>query len=199
MGTGFFTPSTQSPPFEGHLSTHMMEKSMKANFISVCMCWWWLYVIFPFSFHLKMAKIELFCRMLGMIFVWTLLTSLAWSVVLRISLPQQVFTCFCIFPVDCASFVSRYCHASRQTYVEVNDTYSEGGTHEETLHSQSKARVMNKRRGDKVTIKTDCGFVRLTLWLRRTRIRKRVQAGQVFKYYRLPKWKVGETRLPWER
>ena len=39
---------------------------------------------------------------------------------------------------------------------------------------------------------TDCGFVRLTLWLRRTRMRKRVQAGQVFKYYRLPKWKVIE-------
>ena len=44
------------------------------------------------------------------------------------------------------------CYASRQTYVEVNDTYSEGGTHEETLHPQSKARVMNKRRGDKGTI-----------------------------------------------
>ena len=39
------------------------------------------------------------------------------------------------------------CYASRQTYVEVNDTHSEGGTHEETLHPQSKARVMNKRRG----------------------------------------------------
>ena len=40
------------------------------------------------------------------------------------------------------------CYASRQIYVEVNDTYSEGGTHEETLRSHSKARVMNKRRGD---------------------------------------------------
>ena len=40
------------------------------------------------------------------------------------------------------------CYASRQTYVEVNDTYSEGGTHEETLHPQRKAKVMNKRRGD---------------------------------------------------
>ena len=40
------------------------------------------------------------------------------------------------------------CYASQQTYGEVNDTYSEGGTHEETLHPQSKARVMNKRRGD---------------------------------------------------
>ena len=30
-------------------------------------------------------------------------------------------------------------------------TYSEGGTHEETLHPQSKAKVMNKRQGDKVT------------------------------------------------
>ena len=37
------------------------------------------------------------------------------------------------------------CYASRQTYVEVNDTYSEGGTHEETLRPQSKAKVMNKR------------------------------------------------------
>ena len=26
-------------------------------------------------------------------------------------------------------------------------TYSEGGTHEETLHPQSKAKVMNKRQG----------------------------------------------------
>ena len=45
------------------------------------------------------------------------------------------------------------CYMSRQTYAEVNDTYSEGGTHEETLRPQSKARVMNKRRGDKVTIR----------------------------------------------
>ena len=37
------------------------------------------------------------------------------------------------------------CYVSQQTYVEVNDTYSEGGTHEETLRPQSKARVMNKR------------------------------------------------------
>ena len=36
-----------------------------------------------------------------------------------------------------------FCYASQQTYVEVNDTYSEGGTHEETLRPQSKARVMN--------------------------------------------------------
>ena len=42
----------------------------------------------------------------------------------------------------------RYCYTSQQTYVEVNDTYSEGGTHEETLRPQSKARVMNKRQGD---------------------------------------------------
>ena len=40
------------------------------------------------------------------------------------------------------------CYASQQTYVKVNDTYSEGGTHEETLHPQSKTKVMNKRRGD---------------------------------------------------
>ena len=46
-----------------------------------------------------------------------------------------------------------FCYTSRQTYVKVNDTYSEGGTHEETLHPQSRAGVMNKRRGDKVTIK----------------------------------------------
>ena len=44
------------------------------------------------------------------------------------------------------------CYASQQTYIEVNDTYSEGGTHEETLHPQSKAKVRNKRQGDKVTI-----------------------------------------------
>ena len=41
-----------------------------------------------------------------------------------------------------------FCYASRQTYIKVNDTYSEGGTHEETLRPQSKARVMNKRQGD---------------------------------------------------
>ena len=43
------------------------------------------------------------------------------------------------------------CYASRQTYIEVNDIYSEGGTHEETLCPQSKAKVENKRQGDKVT------------------------------------------------
>ena len=37
------------------------------------------------------------------------------------------------------------CYTSRQTYIEVNDTYSEGGTYKETLHPQSKAKVMNKR------------------------------------------------------
>ena len=42
---------------------------------------------------------------------------------------------------------------SQQTYVEVNDTHSEGGTHEETLCPQSKAKVMNKRQEDKVTIR----------------------------------------------
>ena len=46
------------------------------------------------------------------------------------------------------SFPGRECYTSQQTYVKVNDTYFEGGTHEETLRPQSKARVMNKRRGD---------------------------------------------------
>ena len=41
-----------------------------------------------------------------------------------------------------------FCYGGRQTYVEVDDTYSEGGTHKETLRPQSKARVMNKRQGD---------------------------------------------------
>ena len=36
------------------------------------------------------------------------------------------------------------CYTRRWSYVVINDTYSEGGTHEETLHPQSKARVMNK-------------------------------------------------------
>ena len=44
-----------------------------------------------------------------------------------------------------------FCYMSQQTYVEVNDTYSEGGTHKETLHPQSKAKVENKRQGHKVT------------------------------------------------
>ena len=38
-----------------------------------------------------------------------------------------------------------FCYASRQTYVKVKGTYSEGGTHEETLHPQSKTKVENKR------------------------------------------------------
>ena len=45
-----------------------------------------------------------------------------------------------------------FCDVSRQTYIKVKDTYSEGGTHEETLHPRSKAKVLNKRQGDKVTI-----------------------------------------------
>ena len=45
------------------------------------------------------------------------------------------------------------CYVSRQTYVEVKDTYSEGGTHEETLRPWSKAKVLNKRQGDKITIR----------------------------------------------
>ena len=39
---------------------------------------------------------------------------------------------------------------------------------------------------------TSCGFVRLMLLLCRTRMKKEIQAGQVFKYYRLPKGKVVE-------
>ena len=46
-----------------------------------------------------------------------------------------------------------FCYVSRQTYVEVKNTYSEGGTHKETQRPQSKAKVWNKRRGDKVTIR----------------------------------------------
>ena len=46
-----------------------------------------------------------------------------------------------------------FCYTSRQSHVKVNDTYSEGGTHEETLHPQSKVKVMNKGQGDKVTIR----------------------------------------------
>ena len=46
-----------------------------------------------------------------------------------------------------------FCYARQWPYVEVKDTYSEGGTHEEMLRPQSKAEVMNKRRGNKVSIK----------------------------------------------
>ena len=56
-------------------------------------------------------------------------------------------------PCSVSSHPLTICYASCQTYVEVKDTYSEGGTHKETLRPQSKARVMNKRRGDKVTIR----------------------------------------------
>ena len=45
-----------------------------------------------------------------------------------------------------------FCYARRWSYVVINDTYSEGGTHEETLRPQSKTKVMNKRRGDRVSI-----------------------------------------------
>ena len=84
------------------------------------------------------------------------------------------------------------CYASRQTYVEVKDTYSEGGTHEETLRPQSKAKVLEQETRRQGHNQTDCGFIRLTLWLHRTRMRREVQAEQVFKYYWLPKWKVVE-------
>ena len=40
-----------------------------------------------------------------------------------------------------------FCYASRQTYVEINDTYSEGGTHKEMLHPQSKAEVRTRDEG----------------------------------------------------
>ena len=46
-----------------------------------------------------------------------------------------------------------FCYVSQQTYVKVKDTYSEGGTHEEPLRPQSKAKVMNQRQGDRVTIR----------------------------------------------
>ena len=42
---------------------------------------------------------------------------------------------------------------SRQSHVEVNDTYSEGGTHEEMLCPQNKTKIVNKGREDKVTIR----------------------------------------------
>ena len=70
-----------------------------------------------------------------------------WRLLLVSMMPRR-------FVVPCGTWISirlrsdrqgPLCYASRQTYVEVNDTYSEGGTHEETLRPQSKARVMNKR------------------------------------------------------
>ena len=39
------------------------------------------------------------------------------------------------------------CYASQQTYVEVKNTYSEGGTHKETQRPQSKAKVRIKDEG----------------------------------------------------
>ena len=39
---------------------------------------------------------------------------------------------------------------------------------------------------------TSCGFVRLILLLHRTRMKKEIQAGWVFKYYGLPRGKVVE-------
>ena len=39
---------------------------------------------------------------------------------------------------------------------------------------------------------TSCGFIRLTLLLCRTRMKRGIQARQVFKYYGLPKQKVVE-------
>ena len=40
-----------------------------------------------------------------------------------------------------------FCYVSRQTYAKVKDTYSEGGTHKETLHPQSKAEVRTRDKG----------------------------------------------------
>ena len=37
-----------------------------------------------------------------------------------------------------------------------------------------------------------CGFIRLTLLLHRTRMKRGIQARHIFKYYRLPKQKVVE-------
>ena len=42
-----------------------------------------------------------------------------------------------------------FCYTSHQTYIEVKGfTYSEGGTHKEMLHPQSKVKVKNKGQGD---------------------------------------------------
>ena len=57
------------------------------------------------------------------------------------------------------------CYTSQQTYIKVKDTYSEGGTHEETQHPQSKAKVRTrdertKSQPDKLQIhKTDAVIV----------------------------------------
>ena len=40
-----------------------------------------------------------------------------------------------------------FCYASQQTYVEVKNTYSEGGTHKETQCPQSKAKIRIKDEG----------------------------------------------------
>ena len=43
------------------------------------------------------------------------------------------------------------------------DTYSEGGTHEETLHPQSKAEVGTRDKGTRSQLRQVADFVRLTL------------------------------------
>ena len=40
-----------------------------------------------------------------------------------------------------------HCYVSRQTYTEVKNTYSEGGTHKETQCPQSKAKVRARDKG----------------------------------------------------
>ena len=41
-----------------------------------------------------------------------------------------------------------FCYASRQTYIKVKRfTYSEGGTHEETLHPQVRLKVRTRDKG----------------------------------------------------
>ena len=65
-----------------------------------------------------------------------------------------------------------YCYVSWQTYVKVKGfTYSEGGAHKEMLHPQVRLRLRTRDKGtgsqpDKL------GFVRLMLWLHRTRMKK---------------------------
>ena len=46
-------------------------------------------------------------------------------------------------------FPTPLCYASWQTCVKVKDTYSEGGTHEETQCPQSKARMRTNNKGTK--------------------------------------------------
>lgn len=78
--------------------------------VSVLVCWQCEYITFPLPFRLNEAIIDPFRRIPPTTFVHTSWASFAWATACNMSSPQRDFTCFHMFPVDCASFLSRNWH-----------------------------------------------------------------------------------------